>query len=285
MERCADPRPWRCRDRTIPWGPQTLVMGILNCTPDSFSDGGQWRREDDLRRRIDEIAEEGADILDIGGESTRPGAEPVSFEEERARVEPALQQAAERFPGPISIDTAKAAIARHALSLGAHIVNDVTAGRGDPEMMETVREFGAGAILMHMRGEPRTMQDDPCYGEVVDEIRQFLAARCRAWESAGVGSAHLAVDPGIGFGKRLPHNLDILRASGRFGFERYPVVIGLSRKRFLGEITGRGVEERVAAGLSATALAVWHGAAVIRTHDVKKTCDAVRVADRMRRAK
>lgn len=272
---------WRCRDRVFELGERTLVMGVLNVTPDSFSDGGRFSTLEAALAQAHRMREEGADIVDVGGESSRPGAEPVPAEVEAARVLPVVEALARDEGYVISVDTRKASVARAALERGAHIVNDITA-LGDPEMAAAVREYGAGLILMHMRGEPRTMQDDPRYADVVAEVRAFLAERRRLAESAGISAEALALDPGFGFGKTLEHNLALLaRLSDIVALGR-PVVVGVSRKRMLGALTGRPVGERLAAGLAALTAAVLQGAAVARVHDVKESCDAARVADRLR---
>lgn len=262
-------------------GERTLVMGVLNVTPDSFSDGGRFSTLEAALAQAQRMREEGADIVDIGGESSRPGAEPVPAEVEATRVVPVVEALARDGRYVISVDTRKASVARAALERGAHIVNDITA-LGDPEMAAAVREYGAGLILMHMQGEPRTMQDDPRYADVVAEVRAFLAERRRLAEAAGISAESLAVDPGFGFGKTLEHNLALLARLSEIVTIGRPVVVGVSRKRMLGALTGRPVDERLAAGLAALTAAVLQGAAVARVHDVKESCDAVRVADRLR---
>lgn len=256
-------------------------MGVLNVTPDSFSDGGRFCALDAALAQAQRMREEGADIVDVGGESSRPGAEPVPAEVEAERVLPVIEALARDGRYVISVDTRKASVARAALERGAHIVNDISA-LGDPEMAAAVREYGAGLILMHMRGEPRTMQDDPRYADVVAEVRAFLAERRRLAEAAGISAESLALDPGFGFGKTLEHNLALLACLSKLAAQDRPVVVGVSRKRMLGALTGRPVEERLAAGLAALTAAVLQGARVVRVHDVKESCDAVRVADRLR---
>jgi dihydropteroate synthase len=253
-------------------------MAIVNVTPDSFSDGGRFASPAAAVEHALRLAESGADILDIGGESTRPGAQPVEAGEEMRRVLPVIEGLAGRTAVAVSVDTTKAVVARAALRAGAHIVNDVSACTADPEMAAVVREAGAGVVLMHMRGNPRTMQADPRYDDVVAEVREYLARRIGDLAEAGVPVGAIAVDPGIGFGKTTAHNLallaglDVLTALGR------PVVVGHSRKRFIGELTGRPADERLAGSLAAAAAAVLKGAHVLRVHDVAQTRDAARVA-------
>jgi dihydropteroate synthase len=253
------------------------VMGILNVTPDSFSDGGLAFEPAAAIARGERLADEGAAIVDVGGESTRPGARPVPEEEEARRVIPVVAQLARTLAVPISVDTRKAAIARRALDAGAAIVNDVSA-LADPAMAPLLAERGAGAVLVHMRGAPETMQEDPRYEDVLCEVASFLARAAARAEAAGVAPEAIALDPGLGFGKTAAHNLEILARLDEIASLGHAVVIGISRKRTLGEITGRPPGERLAAGLAAAALAVSRGARVVRAHDVKETRDALAVA-------
>jgi dihydropteroate synthase len=271
------PLTWLCRDRRLALERRPLIMGILNVTPDSFSDGGRYFDRAAAVAQGRRMAEAGADILDIGGESTRPGARPVAVEDECERIVPVVRALARETGAVLSVDTMKAAVAREALSAGAHIVNDVSALTHDPAMAGTIREFGAGAVLMHMRGEPRTMQQDPRYGNVVRDIAAYLAARLEAAAAAGLRRETLAVDPGIGFGKTPEQNVALLAALGDFVGLGRPVVIGLSRKSFLGLLTGRTVDERLAGSLAGLAFSVLNGAHVMRVHDVEESCDAVKV--------
>ena len=256
-------------------GGATLVMGVLNVTPDSFSDGGRFQGPEAAAEAARRMAAEGAAIVDVGGESTRPGAPPVDEETELLRVVPVL----ERLRGelPLSIDTRSAAVARRALDLGAVLVNDVTAGR-DPEMLPLVASRRAGIVLMHMRGDPGTMQEAPSYRDVAREVEDFLLARAEDAAAAGVPRDRILVDPGIGFGKRLEHNLALLAALPRLAAHGWPVVVGVSRKRFLGDLTGRALHERRDGTTAAVALAAFHGAAVVRVHDVPPARDAALVA-------
>jgi dihydropteroate synthase len=275
---------WRCRDRELPLGERTLVMGIVNVTPDSFSDGGLLAAPEAAVKHGLRLLEEGADLLDVGGESTRPGSDPVDAAEERERVVPVLERLRGEAPEALlSVDTRKAAVAEAALAAGADLVNDVGAG-GDPDMFGLVAATGAGLVLMHMRGEPKTMQDDPTYDDVVAEVRAFLADRLETAVAAGIARDRLAVDPGIGFGKRLEHNLEVLGAVGALRDLGVPVVVGASRKRFVGELTG--VEEpadRLEGSLGAAVWCAAQGVEVVRVHDVLATVRALRVVDAIRR--
>lgn len=270
---------WRCRDRDLQFD-HTLIMGILNVTPDSFSDGGQFFDLAQAVIRGLKMANEGADILDVGGESTRPGATPVSEAEEVRRVIPVVRTLAERTRCLISVDTTKASIARAALLAGAHIINDVSAAMGDAAMPAVAAEFKAGLVLMHCQGTPQTMQREPHYADVVAEVRSFLAARLEAMIAAGLSRTNLVVDPGIGFGKTLEHNLALLRQLDQFNTLERPILVGVSRKSMLGRLTGREKpEDRLAGGLAALTAAILRGARIIRTHDVTAARDAARVAD------
>jgi dihydropteroate synthase len=255
-----------------------VVMGIVNVTPDSFSDGGRYLDTRAAIAHAAQLAAEGAGILDIGGESTRPGAQPVSLHEELRRVVPVIEGLIDAgITVPISIDTSKAAVAAAALTAGASIVNDVTALRGDPGMGETVAAHGADCCLMHMLGEPRTMQDDPHYGEVVSDVRGFLEARMAYAIDCGIDEARILLDPGFGFGKTAAHNVELLRRLGELARLGRPLVVGTSRKTFLGKLTGRGVEDRLAATIATNVLAYERGARVFRVHDVGPVRDALTI--------
>jgi dihydropteroate synthase len=253
-------------------------MGVLNVTPDSFFDGGLFVELEAAFARAEQMAAEGADVIDVGGESTRPGAEPVSADEELRRVVPVLERLAEKLETPLSIDTSKAAVARSALEAGASFVNDVTALRGDPEMAAVVADAEAQLCLMHMRGEPRTMQEDPRYGDVVSEVRAFLEQRLAFAVGEGVAEDRIWLDPGIGFGKTLDHNLELIRRLGEIAAIGRPVVVGASRKRFIGALTGRPEGDRLAGSLAAAVLAFERGASMLRVHDVGPTRDALAIA-------
>ena len=252
------------------------VVGILNVTPDSFSDGGAHADTDAAVSHALRLAEEGADLLDVGGESTRPGAVPVSLDEELARVLPVVEQLASRTDVPISIDTSKPEVMRAAVAAGAGLINDVAALRRDGAL-EAAAELGVPVCLMHMQGEPRTMQDAPHYDDVVGEVHRFLTERLFVCQLAGIDKKKILVDPGFGFGKTLEHNLALLRALDRLA-ELAPVLVGLSRKSMIGTLTGREQPAERAAGSAAAALiAAQNGAAIVRVHDVAITRDALAV--------
>ncbi|HEX4646629.1 MAG TPA: dihydropteroate synthase [Verrucomicrobiae bacterium] len=252
-----------------------LVMGIVNVTPDSFSDGGQFFEPDAAVERALKLAAEGADIIDIGGESTRPGAEPVSETEELRRVLPVIERLAGRLKAPLSIDTMKPAVARAALRAGASVVNDVAANRTEGEMWEIVAEARAGYVLMHMRGTPQTMQSNPVYENVVGEVGEFFRERLGRLNALGVAADQVVLDPGIGFGKTREHNLQLLAGLSRFTKLERPLLLGISRKSFL----GGAAEERLPAALACAALAAEAGAQIFRTHDVAATKQALRMAE------
>jgi dihydropteroate synthase len=256
------------------------LMGIVNVTPDSFSDGGLYLDADAAVEHGLALAADGAAILDIGGESTRPGAEPVAADEELRRVLPVLEGLRDRgVEAELSIDTTKAAVASAALQAGARLVNDVSALRADPAMAELVASRGAGCCLMHMQGEPRTMQIDPRYDDVVDDVKAFLAERLQHAVAAGIDEQRILLDPGIGFGKTAGHNLELLRRLDELVALGRPVVFGASRKGFLGRLTGRTVPaERVAGTVAVNVLAFERGATVFRVHDVRASRDALAVA-------
>jgi dihydropteroate synthase len=265
----------RCKTRVLDLG-RPLVMGVLNVTPDSFSDGGLYLDIEAAVDRARQMVEEGAALIDVGGESTRPGAEPVSEAEELRRVIPVIERIAE-LPAVISIDTSKPRVMSEASAAGAGLVNDVYALR-QPDALEAVRKSGAAVCLMHMQGEPRVMQDHPQYAEVVAEVSAFLAARRQACIEAGIPEGQILLDPGFGFGKTLAHNLTLLARLGELTSLGCPVLVGISRKSMLGALTGLPPEQRVNAGVAAAVLAVWQGARIIRTHDVRATVEAVKLA-------
>jgi dihydropteroate synthase len=271
---------WSCGDRVLPLGERTLVMGIVNVTPDSFSDGGMFDDADGAVKHGLRLLEGGADILDVGGESTRPGSDPVPEEEERRRVLPVVEGLRREAPEAVlSVDTRKAAVAEDALASGADVVNDVSAG-ADPEMFDMVASAGAGMVLMHMGGEPKTMQLDPHYEDVVAEVRGSLGERLEAAVTAGIGRDHLSIDPGIGFGKTLDHNLELLRSIGSFRELGVPVLVGVSRKRFIGELSGvDDPADRIEGSVAAAVWCATRGAHVVRVHDVGPTVRALRVAE------
>jgi len=256
------------------------VMGVCNATPDSFSDGGLLPTAEAAIAHSLDLAEQGAAIIDVGGESTRPGAEPVDQNEELRRVIPVVEGIAAAAPQlQISIDTTKVAVAAAALEAGASYVNDVSGFTREPAMAELVAETSCDCCLMHMSGSPQTMQDDPHYDDVVAEVCEFLSERAELALAAGIARERIALDPGIGFGKTLEHNLDLLANLGAVAALGYPVVIGLSRKRFLGELTGsEQPDQRVAATVAANVLAFERGASVFRVHDVRATVDGLKLA-------
>lgn len=267
---------WHLRDRVFRIGARPLVLGIVNVTPDSFSDGGRHASAEAAVRHGLDLVEQGADLLDVGGESTRPGSAPVSLAEELARVVPVVAGLAARTTVALSVDTSKAEVARRCLGAGAHIINDVTALTGDPAMPEAVREAAAGVILMHMQGTPATMQINPAYVDVVNDLARFFEERLRAAAAAGIGPERVVLDPGIGFGKTVEHNLTLLARLGEFQRLGRPVCLGVSRKGFLGRVLNRPVDQRLAGSLAAVCFAQARGAVqVVRVHDVAATRDAV----------
>jgi dihydropteroate synthase len=253
------------------------LMGVVNVTPDSFSDGGRYLDADAAIAHGEELAREGAEILDVGGESTRPGAAAVGSDEELARTEPVV--AALAGTATVSIDTSKAAVAEAALDAGASIVNDVTALRGDPQIGALCAERGAGLVLMHMQGTPRTMQVNPVYDDVVDDVKAFLAERLELAVGAGVDEQRVWLDPGIGFGKALEHNLELLSRLGELRGLGRPLVVGTSRKSFIGKIDGSGVDERLGGTIASSVFAAAEGATVLRVHDVAEVAQALTVAE------
>ncbi len=256
-------------------------MGILNATPDSFSDGGRFQSLGAAVARGLEMAAQGADIIDIGGESTRPGAKPVQTSEEIARTVPVIERLRGKTKALISIDTRKTETARAAIAAGADVINDVSA-LADPGMAELAAETGAGLVLMHMQGTPETMQDHPQYADVVSDVRKFLEERAAFAVSRGVAPEQICLDPGIGFGKTDEHNLSLLRGIPELAAVGFPVLIGASRKGFIGRLTGRGPDGRLAGSLAVAAFAVSRGAHILRVHDVNESCDVARLVDRLR---
>lgn len=252
------------------------IMGILNLTPDSFSDGGLWTDPERALRHAMEMVEQGADLVDIGGESTRPGADSVSTQEELDRVMPLVARVAAESGVPVSIDTSKPEVMREAVAAGAGLINDVFALRQDGAL-EAAAALGVPVCLMHMQGQPRDMQSRPEYANVVADVRQFLAERAAACVEAGIAESRIIVDPGFGFGKTLQHNLDLLNGLAAVAELGFPVLAGLSRKSMLGAITGRDSGDRIAASVAAALLAVQNGAAIVRVHDVAETSDALKV--------
>ncbi|MEK6210983.1 MAG: dihydropteroate synthase [Pseudomonadota bacterium] len=258
-----------------------LIMGVVNVTPDSFSDGGRFLGTQQAVEHARILIEEGADILDIGGESSRPGAEPVGLDEELRRVMPVLEKLG-GLPVPVSVDTCKPEVMRRAIAAGAAMVNDINALR-EPGALEAVAESQSAVCLMHMQGEPRTMQQDPHYEDVVSEVAEFLAQRVEAAQQAGISRERIVIDPGFGFGKNTGHNLELLRGLPRIAGLGQPVLVGLSRKSLFGKITGKPVADRVSASVAAALLAAERGAALVRVHDVAATRDALLVLNAIER--
>lgn len=267
---------WQCGGRVLDLS-APVVMGVLNVTPDSFSDGGRFADAKSALQQARRLVAEGAAILDIGGESTRPGAESADVTQEFERVIPVIEAVRRESEVFISVDTSKPAVMQAAVAAGADIINDVRA-LAEEGALQAAASSGAGICLMHMLGEPRTMQDDPHYENVIEDVSGFLAARMRACRDAGVDAARLAIDPGFGFGKRAVHNLALLKGLSSLEVLGAPIVVGLSRKSMLGRLTGRGVDERLAGSVALAAIAVLNGARIVRAHDVAATLDAVRVA-------
>jgi dihydropteroate synthase len=253
-----------------------VVMGVLNVTPDSFSDGGRFAALPAALAQAEQLASEGAAIIDVGGESTRPGAAPVAVDEELRRVIPVIEHLVERLAMPVSVDTSKPEVMRAAIAAGASMINDVTALR-TPGAIETVAESEVALCLMHMQGEPRSMQQAPRYTDVLAEVRDFLHGRVARCVEAGISVSRLVIDPGFGFGKTLEHNLELLRRLPELVALGYPVLVGLSRKSMIGKLTGRAEGERLGGSLALATLAVLSGARIVRAHDVGPTIDAIRI--------
>lgn len=256
---------------------ETRVMGILNTTPDSFSDGGRWNNRERALRHALEMVAAGADIIDVGGESTRPGADPVSVQQELERIVPVIEAIAAETDAAISIDTSKPEVMEEAVAAGAGMINDVLALRGQAAL-ETAARLGVAVCLMHMQGRPRDMQCEPVYTDVVAEVEVFLLQRANACKAAGISADRILIDPGFGFGKTLEHNLALFRALPRICASGFPVLAGVSRKSMLGALTGKPVEQRLAASVTAAVLAAAQGVSVLRVHDVAETVDALKVA-------
>ena len=264
-----------CRGRVLGLE-RAVVMGVLNVTPDSFSDGGQFVRLDAAVARGVQMAQEGAAIIDVGGESTRPGSRPVDLHEELRRVIPVIARLRDCTPAILSVDTSKPEVMHAAAAAGAAIINDVRALR-EPGALEAAAITGCGVCLMHMLGEPHTMQDAPRYRDVVAEVRQFLEQRVEACLGAGLPAEHIVLDPGFGFGKTLEHNLELLRHLGELSVAGLPILAGLSRKSMVGTLTGRPGDERVHGSIALAVVAALNGARILRVHDVAATADALKV--------
>jgi len=270
---------WSCKDYQLDLSSHTLIMGILNVTPDSFSDGGQYN---DPNKAIDhglKLAEEGADIIDVGGESTRPGAQPVSQDEEKSRTVPVIKELASQLDIPISIDTTKSDVARAAMDAGASIINDISGFRFDPDIIEVARSTKAGVVIMHIQGEPRTMQSNPHYRDVVSDIKDYLAAQKQNLMQSGIEKKCIVLDPGIGFGKSLQHNYDLIRELQQFLKLECPLLLGPSRKSFIGKVLNLSTDRRIEGTAAAVTACILNGAHIVRVHDVKEMKRVVTIAD------
>ncbi len=267
---------WMANGRRIGAEDRPSVMGILNVTPDSFSDGGRFDTLDRALAYADRLVSDGADLIDIGGESSRPGSDPITLAEELDRVIPIVAQLVRRVDLPLSVDTSKPEVALAAIEAGASIINDI-GGLADPEMLRVVSSSDVGVVIMHMRGTPRTMQMAPQYRNVVEEVIEYLTGRVVSAERAGIVRSRIAIDPGIGFGKSFDHNLQLLRELLQFEEIGCPILVGTSRKGFLGTITGRPLDDRQAASVASALAASARGASIVRVHDVAATLDALRV--------
>lgn len=273
-------QPITYQNKTLQFGKKTHIMGILNITPDSFSDGGKYLNMDQALQHAEEMIRDGADLIDVGGESTQPGSEPLPEEEELHRVIPVIERLAKTISIPISVDTYKASVARAALDAGAWIINDISGFTMDPEMAPLAAEKKCPAILMHMKGTPRNMQQNPVYKDVVSEVIQFLREQIEKAKSLGIPENNLIIDPGIGFAKTMEHNLEILRRLEEFKILNRPILIGTSRKATLGKLLGGAPPQDRLEGTAATvALGIAYGADIVRVHDVKEMARVARVSD------
>ncbi|MGB2769837.1 MAG: dihydropteroate synthase [Candidatus Zixiibacteriota bacterium] len=269
----------RFENRNVDFSSRTHIMGVLNVTPDSFSDGGKFFKSDDAVRQGMKMIEEGADTIDVGGESTRPGSDPLPTEEELSRVIPVIKSMSAKTDVPISIDTYKAEVAKRALDAGAQMINDISALRFDPKMKEVAGKYKVPIVLMHIKGTPKEMQKDPYYDDVIVEITEYLRQSIKIAEDAGIDREKIIIDPGIGFGKRLRDNLNILKNLKKFSILGCPILIGCSRKSFIGKILDLPAEERLEGSLAALAVAVMNGVNIVRVHDVKESERVVSLVD------
>lgn len=272
------PSVWKVMGRVLNWGPRPLVMGVLNVTPDSFSDGGRFLEPSVAVDHALTMVAEGANLIDVGGESSRPGAEPVGVSEELRRVIPVMEALARAIAVPLSVDTTKAEVARQAVRSGASIINDISALRWDPAMRRVAVESGAGLILMHMQGTPRTMQRAPEYADVVREVKDFLISSLREATKSGIEPERILLDPGIGFGKNLQQNLTLLAELGSLAEIGRPLCVGVSRKSFIGTVTDAALADRLPGSLAAAVVAMMNGARLLRVHDVPETAAALNMA-------
>lgn len=277
-----NPYVWRCAERRLALDGRTRIMGILNVTRDSFSDGGRFLARDDALRQAERMIDEGADIIDVGGESTRPGALPVDAEEEIRRVIPVIGAIGKRFDVLLSVDTYKSAVARAAVENGARIINDISGLGFDPHLADVAATSGAGVVIMHIKGTPRDMQTDPHYEDVVAEIHDYLSQRIQTALAHGIHRDQIMLDPGIGFGKRLEDNLTLLRELARLHDLDAPLLVGVSRKSFIGKLLDTGVGERLEGTAAAVTAAILHGAHVMRVHDVREMKRVATIADAIR---
>lgn len=277
------PRPWRAGPHTL-GGDRPLIMGILNVTPDSFFDGGRHAGADAALRHAEALLAAGADILDVGGESSRPGAEPVPGAEELARTRPVVEAVHKRFACPISIDTVKSEVARAALEAGACIVNDISAMEHDPMMLEVPQAFGAGVVLNHMRGTPKDMQAAPAYADAVAEVAAYLKGRVQLLAAMGIPADRIAVDPGIGFGKRVADNYALIEKLEALDPIGCPILVGASRKSFIGRTAGLGESDRLLPSVAVAVYAALKGASILRVHDVRETREALAMIGAIRAA-
>jgi dihydropteroate synthase len=277
------PRVFKCGDRAFRLGERTYIMGILNVTPDSFSDGGQFLDPGAAVGHAKAMVRDGADIIDIGGESSRPGSDPVSVEEEKRRVLPVIRRLAKELDVPLSIDTYKSEVAREALDAGACLVNDISGLRFSPNMAAIVAERKASVVVMHIKGTPKTMQKAPRYKNVVREVMDQLRAQTAMARKTGVPKDRILVDPGIGFGKTVDHNCQLIAEVGQLRRLGYPVLIGTSRKTFIGKILGTEVDDRLEGTLASNVVAVMGGVDFVRVHDVRQTKRALTMTDRLAR--
>jgi len=271
------------KDHSFDFSERTFIMGILNVTPDSFYDGGKFSNLDEAVKKGTKMAEEGADIIDIGGESTRPRSEPISLEEELSRVIPVIERLSKEIEIPLSIDTYKSFVAKKALDSGASMINDISALRFDPEMEKIASEYKVPIVLMHIKGTPKNMQDDPYYDDVMKEISSYLKESITIAKDAGIEEDKIIIDPGIGFGKRLEDNLDILKNLSILKTLEKPILVGPSRKSFIGKVLDLPPEERLEGSLGALAVAIFNGANLVRVHDVKESLRVAKLVDAIRK--
>jgi dihydropteroate synthase len=265
--------------RVLNLSSRTHLMGVLNVTPDSFSDGGRFFKLEEAIKQGLKLAEEGADIIDVGGESTRPGSEPVTIEEELRRVIPVIEELTKRIKMPISIDTYKSRVAKEALDSGASMVNDISGSRSDPEMKKVIAEYDVPVVLMHIKGTPKNMQESPKYENLLEDVKSYLNQSISIAEEAGIGEDKIIIDPGIGFGKTLEDNLKILKNLNEFTELDRPLMIGVSRKSFIGKILDLPTDERLEGSLASMAVAIMNGANILRVHDVKESKRVAKLVD------